>query len=141
VWVQRDGPSGSRIRHMSEQRLSPRFFCRWPVEIVGPEERRFRAQAADISLTGMAMLVDRGAAASLAPSGGLLNPRVPPVSVAVQAPGHAGVGKLHFEGRVRHVRRLSQEQYLIGIKFTDPDASLQLELQALVEQAMRSPRG
>ncbi|TVP83331.1 PilZ domain-containing protein [Thioalkalivibrio sp.] len=126
---------------MSEQRLSPRFACRWPVEIVGPEERRFRAQAADISLTGMAMLVDRGVAAFLAPSGGMLNPGVPPVSVAVQAPEYAEVGKLRFEGRVRHIRRLSQEQYLIGIRFTDPDASLQLELQALVEQAMRSPHG
>lgn len=126
---------------MSEQRLSPRFVCRWPVEIIGPEERRFHAQAADISVTGMAMLVDRLAAAALAPSGGVLNPQVPPVSVAVQAPGHVEVGQLRFEGRVRHVRRLSQEQYLIGIRFTDPDASLQLELQALVDQAMRSPRG
>jgi c-di-GMP-binding flagellar brake protein YcgR len=126
---------------MSELRLSPRFFCRWPVEIVGPEDRRFQAQAADISVTGMAMLVDRVAAAFLAPTGGVLSPRVPPVSVAVQAPGHAEVGKLRFEGRVRHIRRLSQEQYLIGIKFTDPDASFQHELRALVEQAMRSPRG
>ena len=126
---------------MSEQRLSPRFVCRWPVEIVGPEERRFHAQAADISVTGMAMLVDRVAAACLAPSGGVLSPRVPPVSVAVQAPGQVEVGQLRFEGRVRHIRRLSQEQYLIGIRFTDPDASLQLELQALVDQAMRSPRG
>lgn len=126
---------------MSEQRLSPRCVCRWPVEIVGPEDRRFHAQAADISVTGMAMLVDRVAAAFLTPSGGVLNPRVPPVSVAVQAPGHVDVGKLRFEGRVRHIRRLSQEQYLVGIKFTDPDASLRLELQALVEQAMRSPRG
>lgn len=126
---------------MSEQRLSPRFVCRWPVEIVGPEGRRFRAQAADISVTGMAMLVDRIAATVLAPSGGLLNPRVPPVSVAVHAPGHVEVGRLRFEGRVRHIRRLSQEQYLLGIKFTDPDASIRLELQALVEQAMHSPRG
>lgn len=136
--VRRDGPSRYRIMGMSEQRLAPRFFCRWPVEVVGPEDRRFHAQAADISVTGIAMLVDRAAAACLAPSGGLLSPRVPPVSIAVQAPGNPGVGSRRLKGRVRHIRRLSQEQYLVGIKFIEPDASHGVEIKALVEQAMRS---
>lgn len=138
VPVRRDGPTGYRIVRMSEQRLAPRFFCRWPVEVVGPQERRFHAQAADISVKGIAMLVDRAAAACLAPSGGVLSPRVPPVSIVVQAPGQPGVGSPRLEGRVRHIRRLSQEQYLIGIKFSEPDACHLLEIRTLVEQAMRS---
>lgn len=138
VPVRRDGPSRYRIVGMTEQRLAPRFACRWPVEVDGPEHRRFHAQAADISETGIAMLVDRAAAACLAPSGGVLSPRVPPVSIAVQVPGQPGVGGPRLEGRVRHIRRLSQEQYLIGIKFIEPDASRLLEIRALVEQAMRS---
>ena len=123
---------------MSEQRLSPRFFCRWPVEIVGPEDRRFHAQAADSSVTGMAMLVDRAAAACLAPAGGVLSPRVPPVSVSVQVPGQAEVGKLRLQGRIRHIRRLSQDQYLIGVRFIDPDAPRLPEITVLVERAMSS---
>ena len=37
--------------------------------------------------------------------------------------------------RVRHVRRLSQADYHVGVWFDDPDASQQAALQAIIDKA------
>ncbi len=121
---------------MNEHRLSPRLRCEWPVEVLGPGGQHFPAQSAEISALGIGVLVDHSTARSLVPDGGIPRPDAPPVAVVVHVPGPVTAGDLPLEGRVRHIRRLSQAQYLLGVKFTDPDLTHRAAIQALVDRAL-----
>ncbi|TVP92723.1 MAG: PilZ domain-containing protein [Thioalkalivibrio sp.] len=104
----------------------PRFPFRWPVEVSGPRGERFFARSAEISGRGIGMVVDHPTAVGLAPGGTVPGPHTPPIGVQLQVPGEDSAGGVRIEGRVRHIRRLSQQEYLVGVNFVDPDAALQL---------------
>lgn len=98
--------------------------------------QHFTAQSAEISALGIGVLVDQSAALSLVPDGGIPKPGVSSIAVLVHVSDPLQAGELSLEGRVRHVRRLSQAQYLLGVKFTDPDPGHQVAIQALVDRAL-----
>lgn len=127
---------------MKERRLSPRFGCRWPVEVHGRHGDRFYAQTVEVSPAGISMLVDPVTAIRLAPAGSILHPSLPTIALQVRTPGPEQVVAFPLEGRVRHIRRLSQQQYLIGVQLIDPDAAQPL-LRAVAEHRLRrrSPVG
>lgn len=104
----------------------PRFPFRWPVEVRGPGGERFFAHSSEISGRGIGMVVDHPTAVGLAPGGTVLGPRTPLIGVQLQIPGQDSASDVRIEGRVRHIRRLSQQEYLIGVNFVDPDAALRL---------------
>ncbi|MGM0811928.1 MAG: PilZ domain-containing protein [Pseudomonadota bacterium] len=104
----------------------PRFPFRWPVEVRGPRGERFFARSSEISGRGIGMVVDHLTAVGLAPGGTVLGPHTPVIGVQLQVPGEDAEAGIRLEGRVRHIRRLSQQQYLVGVNFVDPDAALQV---------------
>jgi hypothetical protein len=117
----------------------PRFPCRWPVEVEGPHGERFFAQASEISGGGIGIVVDHVAAVHLAPGGSILSPAAPVVRLLLHPSGTEDAGSdVRLEGRVRHVRRLSQQQYLIGVHFVDSDVARRL-LQRLNASRRRRP--
>lgn len=68
---------------------------------------------------------------ALAQGGGILTPGD---RLRIVLPGATGAGaELSLEGRVRHVRRLSQEQYQVGVWFADLTGSQQAGLAALID--------
>jgi len=118
-----------------------RFPCRWPVEVQSPRGERFFAQASEISGGGIGVLVDHVAAVHLAPGGGVLSPAAPVVRLLLHPSGKEDPGSdLRLDGQVRHIRRLSQQQYLIGVHFLDPDAARRVVQRATASVAGRSPR-
>ncbi len=110
----------------------PRVLCRCPVEVRASRGERFFGQVSDISRGGIGLLVDAVAAIRLAPGGRILGPAAPVVAVVLH---RSGMGDsrpgIQLEGRIRHVRRLSQQQYLIGVHFVDPDSVRHLVQQAI----------
>lgn len=104
----------------------PRFPFRWPLEVRGPRGERFVGHSAEISGRGMGMVVDQSTAVGLAPGGAVLGPHAPLIGVHLRIPGQDSASDVRIDGRVRHIRRLSQQEYLIGVNFVDPDAALQL---------------
>lgn len=115
----------------------PRVSCRWPVEVQGPLGERFFGQTAEVSGGGVGLLVDAVAAVRLAPGGSILGPAAPVVGVVLHPSGGENAGSdIRLEGRVRHIRRLSQQQYLIGVHFVDPDSA-----RWLVQRATAAAQG
>lgn len=104
----------------------PRFPFRWPVQVLGPRGERFFARSSEISGRGIGMVVDHLTAVRLAPGGTLLGPHTPLIGVQLEVPGEDAGGDVQLEGRVRHIRRLSQQEYLVGVHFVDPEAALQV---------------
>jgi c-di-GMP-binding flagellar brake protein YcgR len=93
-------------------------------------------QTTDVSLNGMGMLMRRDVVVALAQGGSVLTPGdrfdvvlSPDVS---QADGLIGPT---VPGRVRHVRRLSQHEYQVGVLFEEVDTAQQAALQAMVDLA------
>lgn len=121
---------------IKERRLSPRFGCRWPVEVDGRHGDRFYAQTVEVSSAGISMLVDPVTAIRLAPAGGILHPSLPTIALRVRTPGPDPGAAFQLEGRVRHIRRLSQQQYLIGVQLVDPAAAQPL-LQAVAARRLQ----
>lgn len=108
-----------------------RVPCRWPVEVQGPRGERFFGQASEISGGGVGLLVDAVAAVRLAPGGSILGPAAPVVGLVLHPAGAGNSGSdIRLEGRVRHIRRLSQQQYLIGVNFVDPESARRLVQRA-----------
>jgi hypothetical protein len=116
----------------------PRFPCRLRVEVQDPRGERFLAQASEISGGGIGLLVDQAVAVHLAPGGSVLSPAAPVVRLLLHPSGKEDGNDLWLKGRVRHIRRLSQQQYLIGVHFEDPDAARRL-VQRVTGAGRRSP--
>jgi hypothetical protein len=102
---------------------------------------RFAAETVDVSLTGMGLSMASDAATALAQGGSVLTPGdtfdlilCPFVEAA------DGVIGPKLEARVRHARRLSQHEYLIGVWFDALDQGQQSALQAIVDQAQQRTR-
>lgn len=104
-------------------------------------EVRFAANTVDVSLTGMGLLIDRYAVLALAQGGSVLTPGdsfdlvLCPFVEAVD-----GVIGPKLEARVRHVRRLSQQEYHVGVWFDALDQGQQSALQSIVDQAQQRTR-
>lgn len=118
---------------MEERRLFPRFTFARPVELRSPDGAGFGAESNEISAAGVGMLVSRDAVVSLAQGGSLLTPG-DPLDVSI----NGAEDDLELPGvhcRVKHVRRLSQDRYLVSVWFAELDSAQKRVVDRLIEQA------
>jgi hypothetical protein len=100
----------------AERRLHPRYHTTWAVEIGSSDGNWFAATLSDISLASFAMSTSRLAVVRLASVGSLLLPGDPLLlrfNSGIEWPGQCAP----FACRVRQVRRVAQESYVIGGEF------------------------
>lgn len=111
---------------MQERRLSPRYPFTRPLDVRGRHGEVFAARSCDISAAAIGLLMARSVVIALAQGGSILTAG-DQFEVVVARNG------LSLDCRVRHIRRLSQEQYMVGAWFADltpeQDAALGLLLQ------------
>ena len=124
---------------MQERRISPRFSFERSVELRGPQGVLFDARSSDISVTGMGLLLSRAVVVALAQGGSILTMGDGLQLVLPGTLNHSSQGGLTLDCRVRHVRRMSHEEYQVGVWFTNPTPGQQAGLAVLVEEA-RPPR-
>ena len=124
-----------------DRRISPRYSYTQSLELRGTDGARFEARSCDISAVGMSLLMARHVVVALAQGGSILT-----IGDRFQLllPGTLNPsldGGLTLNCRVRHVRRLSREEYQVGAWFLDPTPGQRAGLKALVESARpRVPR-
>ena len=124
---------------MQDRRLFPRYSYNSPVELRSRQGARFDAQSWEVSSVGIGLLMERSTVAALAQGGSILSTGDQFELIMVGAADPYFGDSLRVDCRVRHVRRLSQEQYLIGAWFVDPSPAQEAEIVALLERAR--PRG
>jgi c-di-GMP-binding flagellar brake protein YcgR len=118
--------------------MFPRFPLERPVRLDGPNGDSFVASSCDISAGGAGLLVSREAAVALAQGGSVLTTGDHVRLSLVAADAASAAAGLSLDCRVKHVRRLSQDQYLVGVWFSDQDPAQQAAVTALVEQARQA---
>jgi hypothetical protein len=104
-----------------EKRTFDRIETEHSIRIIGEDGSSFPAIAANISLTGLQILCDEPTMARISPHG--LETKAiheVPIRVRVILPGvPESKGKLGLFGRVVSVRKGGQDDYRIGVQFTD----------------------
>lgn len=119
---------------MQERRRVPRFnyACALPVRRAGGEQ--LPAFTTDVSLTGMGLKITRQALLVLADGDRLLMPG-DRFEIVLPAADPARESQLGLSARVRHVRRVSLEQYHVGVWFDACEPPQEAALARFVEQA------
>ena len=120
---------------MQERRLYPRYPFEQPVELRGPKGDRFQARTCDISVAGMGVQLSHAMVVALAQGGMLLTTGDDFRLVLPGTLNDAMKGELTLDCRVKHVRRLSQNDYQVAVRFVDPTAGQRAGLATLVEGA------
>ena len=94
----------------------------------------FEVVASDVSAVGVGCRVSREAVIALAQGGSVLTPgdRLRLTLGGRCADPAEGV---EFDGRVRHVRRLSRDEYLVGLVFDEPDRQQEAAIADLLVEA------
>lgn len=117
--------------------MVPRYRHIMDVTVSHMGGQRFSAQTTDVSLAGMGMRMARDVVIALAQGGSVLTPgdRFDVVLSPNIASADGVIGPM-LQGRVRHVRRLSQHEYQVGVLFEDTDAAQQAALQGVVDKAL-----
>jgi len=116
--------------------LVPRYRYSTEVTVCQSSGKRFSVQTTDVSLHGMGLLMRRDVVVALAQGGSVLTPgdRFDVVLSPNVSEADGLIGPT-VPGRVRHVRRLSQHEYHVGLLFEDIDTAQLSALQAMVDQA------
>lgn len=125
---------------MEERRLHPRFSFEQDVELRANGGASYPASTRDLSAAGLAMLVSRDTVNGLARSDHILSTGDP---LEIVLPSAAGVelgAPLQVHCRVKQVRRLSLERYVLSVWFDDGSASVNGILAQVVERASRDAR-
>ena len=118
---------------MQERRLFLRHSFSQSVELRGPKGTRYDVRSSDISVVGISLLMPRHIVVALAQGGSILTIGD---RFQVLLPGTLNPsleGGLTLECRVKHVRRLSREEYQVGVWFLDPTPGQKAGLVALLE--------
>lgn len=119
---------------MQDRRLYPRYTFTRPVELRSPAGEAFAGESCDISVAGVGLLVARSAVLALAQGGSILTTG-DELRLMLMAAGDAlSAISLGLDCRVKHVRRLSQEQYMVSALFADLSPEQEAALIALVER-------
>ena len=117
---------------MKERRHFLRYACELEVKISGQGDDFYAAQACDISEEGISMLVPRSAISDLSYTG--LNFDIgDKIEIALLQDN--GLNQRQIACSVAHARRLSQEQYLVGLHFEDLRTDTRLFVNGLLKQA------
>lgn len=123
---------------MQERRLSPRYAYAQPVELSDRRGVRYQGRSSDISVTGIGLLLSRNVVVALAQGGSILTTGDRFQLILPGTLNPSSQGGLTLECRVRHVRRLSREEYQVGAWFVDPSAGQKSGIAALAEAARPS---
>jgi len=120
---------------MLDRRLISRVSFAQTVELRNHAGGQFDARSCDISVTGMGLLMTRDTVVALAQGGSILmtGDRFQVLLRGTLNPSLAG--GLTLKCRVEYVRRLSRDEYQIGVLFLDPTPGQQAGLVAVVEAA------
>jgi PilZ domain len=104
-----------------EKRTFDRIETEHSIRIIGDDGSTFPAIAANISLTGLQILCDKPTMARITPHGLQTNASLNvQIRVRVILPGMPeSKGKLGLFGRVVSVRESGQDEFRIGVQFTD----------------------
>lgn len=120
---------------MQERRLYPRYSLSLPVEVRSQQGERFDAHSWEVSSVGIGLQMSRGTVVALAETGSILTTGDQFEVIMADAADPYFGDSLRVDCRVRHVRRLSQEQYQVGAWFADPSPAQEVEIAALVQRA------
>jgi hypothetical protein len=126
---------------MLERRIVPRYPFERPVELSSPQGRQFVAEGCDISAVGICMTLSHAAVVALAQGGGLLTPGdAVQVEIALPMAQQAAEVRLAVACRVSHVRRQSQDRYIVAARFANLRRAEQETLKTLLAGLDNSAR-
>ena len=118
--------------------MVPRYRYNVEVTIYRKAEKCFAGRTSDVSLSGMGLQLTREVVIALAQGGNLLTPGDHfDVIFSPYVESVDGVIGPTLPARVRHVRRLSQHDYHVGVWFEDIDEPQQKALEGLVAKAVK----
>jgi hypothetical protein len=123
---------------MQERRLTPRYTYTQPVELRDRRGVRYQGSSCEISVSGISLLLSRNVVVAMAQGGSLLNTGDRFQLILSGTLNPSTQGGLTLECRVRHVRRLSREEYQVGVWFVEPTTGQMAGIAALIEDA-RAP--
>ena len=119
---------------MQERRLFPRYMFERQVQLRGPRGETFDARGCDLSIAGIGLQLRRPVVQALAQGGSVLTIGDPFELILSTAGDHARWAGLTLACRVKHVRRLSQEEYLVAAWFSNLDSAQKAALETLLER-------
>lgn len=120
---------------MQDRRRSPRYSFTRPMVVSGRGGEVFEARSSDISATAIGLLMARSVVVALAQGGSILTTGDRFELAFAQGGTSDPADGLHLDCRVRHVRRLSREQYVVGAQFTDMTPGQEAALSMLLHEA------
>lgn len=123
---------------MSERRHFPRYTCDLELQIQSPQGQYHPVKGNDISEAGISLIVPQSVKTGLANEGISLDIAKKFLLQLPDCKNMAGE-KLEIECQIMHVRRLSQEIYLIGAWFNSAEAAELLEKCSLLPVAHNEP--
>jgi len=125
---------GNLDKNMDERRHFPRYACDLELQIQSPNGRGHPVRSNDISAAGISLRIPQSVISELASEGASLDIGNTFVLLLPTTGKHVGE-KPGIECRVMHVRRLSQDYYLIGAWFNSALAADLLEKCTLLVNA------
>ena len=118
---------------MQERRLFPRHPFIRDLVLVGGNGHHFSGRSTDLSMGGITMCMPRAAVVGLAQGGKNLMPG-DQVTVRMAEVIDSQTG-IELKCRVTNVRRLSQDEYLVGAWLSDSEPNSHVVLAQLVQIA------
>jgi len=124
---------------MQDRRLFARYSLSSAVEVRSGQGRRFEAQSWEVSSVGIGLQMSHATVVGLAQGGAILATGDQFELIMADAADPYFGDSLRVDCRVSHVRRLSQEQYVVGARFAEPSPAQEADIAALMERA--KPKG
>jgi hypothetical protein len=122
---------------MEERRLYPRFSFEHDVELTNADGAMTGARTNELSVVGVGMIVPRDGVVALAQGGALLTPGDPLLATLPEPRGPEGRWLTRVACRVKQVRRVSVDRYVVVACFEDTSEAQQTAIARLLEQAKR----
>lgn len=126
---------------MEERRLHRRFPFEQAIELRGNGDQRYQATTSDLSEVGLGMLVSRDAVNGLAQSDHMLSTGDPLCVVLSTGSVVASVEPLKIQCRVKQVRRLSYDRFVLSAWFDDASAQVRAVVSQLLSKASQNAIG
>jgi hypothetical protein len=116
---------------IKERRFAPRYSCDFPV-VMEIDNNHYEFAACNISITGMSLQFSLPVKQELSSLGVRLDAG-DRLGILLPARKHE-LPSVLSACQVQYVRRLSQESYLMGCQFVDPDLTARQVIDELVRQ-------